>query len=148
MSNYTEKYKTNYFHVTDEGRYQELCKGLYGDEGGDYLKTEHHEQSTHGADNHILHSFCGDGSPEWVPNIPEDENADRESEFGTFIKELQKILPDDEVFVIKGIGSRKCATMNAYATVVSKTEVKTVDVDDWCEETASELLGRTVNLLM
>lgn len=195
MADYIGKYRTNYFHVTDEARYQELCKGLhdcdkptqlngpasqdphvqwrltnprsddhriwYKDTDGnlklyvegeidlDSILTVYDEKGniiytrTDGKDDRILHCIIGHGSLDWSGENLEDEDADLDSDFDTFLKELQKILPDDEVFVYQEIGHEKHRYLVGYGLVVSKTDVKSLSIDDWCTETAREMVGNS-----
>lgn len=194
MANYIGKYRTNYFHVTDEARYQELCKGLYDDEGTPTQLNEPASQSPHvqwrltnpqsddhriwykdadgnlklyvegeidldsiptiynekgdviytrtdGKDDRILHCIIGEGSLEWSRENLEDEDANLESDFDTFLEELQKILPDDEVFIYQETGSEKHRYLVGYGLVASKTDVESISIEGWCKKTAKKMLG-------
>lgn len=171
MANYESTSRTNYFHVTDEARYQKLISHLCGTSIETFDETEE--------DGRILHGFGAYGSVDFtippsldkyvIPFIENnavfdengktitredidkydeifdvDENSIYEEDinFDVFVKELQKILPDNEVFVYMESGSEKLRYVSGYAIIASKTQTKNTDLDSFVEASVKELLGQ------
>lgn len=123
MSSYRAATITNEFKVTNESRYFELLKNLVCDEE---IFTE-----TKTTNNECLHSFKAYGTINY--RINEDiENP--ELDFDYFLDELQKILPENEVFTMIEVGHESLNYAHGYGYVVTKTNIEFISVRDWMDE--------------
>ena len=132
MSQYYGNTRTNYFRVTDESKYNELFSHLIcdGDDISDFTKVD--------KDGIIWHGFGGYGTIDFIENSHDD---DMDYNFDLFIKELQKILPEDEAFIMFESGHEKLCYVIGYALVVTKNDCKHIELRDWAAETAKEMLN-------
>lgn len=96
-----------------------------------------------GDEKGLLHGFGGTGIFEWVdPDLPENEDGDfAESDIDEFYHRLQKLLPDNECFIYQEIGHEKLRYLVGYGVVVTKNDIKSTNISDWCAKTAKEILG-------
>ena len=133
MATYTCTIRTNYFRVTDEDQYQKLAKSLWGEERIQ-LFTKKLDDGT------ILHGFGSYCNIEYLPaDANTDEDDDELCDIEEFYKELQKILPDNEVFVLEEVGNEKLRYVGAYATIVTNKEIRHIGFNRQIETLAKEL---------
>ena len=125
MANYLATARTNYFRVTDEGKYQELFSKL--------VSEDDIEDFTEIKDGITYHGFGAYAPIEYLNND--------EYEFDMFIEELQKILPENEAFMYFEVGYEKLRFLVGYACVVTHNEIKEMNLDSWAKNTARNLLG-------
>lgn len=129
MANYYETCRTNYFRVIDEGRYQALFNSLTAeDEIHDFTETR---------DGVIWHAF---GSYSFITFAYIDTDGEEEYDMGLFYDELQDILPDGEAFILMGAGYEKLRYVTGYATIVTKDNIKTVNIQHEALKTARDIL--------
>ena len=129
MANYYETCRTNYFRVIDEGRYQALFNSLTAeDEIHDFTETR---------DGVIWHAF---GSYSFITFAYIDTDGEEEYDMGLFYDELQDILPDGEAFILMGAGYEKLRYVTGYATIVTKDDIKYVNIQDEALKTARDIL--------
>lgn len=121
MANYNCVIRTNYFRVIDEERYEELFGNLHGDII-DFTKEDRK--------GNILHGF---GS---YTDIFYMFNDDME----LFYTELQKILPDDEAFILIEVGHVKLRYICGYADIITNKNMESISLEDLAALKASELL--------
>ena len=129
MANYMATARTNYFRVTDETRYLELFNGLCCE---DSIKD-----FTENRDGIIYHGFGAYSSIEYLVGDEEECKYD----FDEFIKELKKILPDDEAFIYMESGYEKLRYVTGFVLVITNKETKSMSLDTWAKEQAKLLLG-------
>lgn len=80
-----------------------------------------------------------------IYNEDGDEIFDRfedDDSFDTFVSELQKILPDDEVFVYMESGAEGYRYVTGYALVASNKRVEYVSLSDFINKTVEAFLGK------
>lgn len=129
MADYIAMGRTNYFHVTDEDKYQELIKGLVSNGYWyDFSRVE---------DSGVIHAFGFDGCFDWTD--PEDE--DQDSNLDYFLDEIQKILPDGEAFMCFEIGHEKFRYVVGEVCVVTKPEIAWFNLDHIAMDWAKNILG-------
>lgn len=126
MANYMSTARTNYFRVTNEKRYEELFNSLYSaDDIQDFTKEKN------GVLYHGFGAYC---SIEYM-------NEEEEYDFDEFLKELQKILPEDEAFIYFESGYEKLRYVTGYSVVVTSKEIVSENISNWAIKKAKELLG-------
>ena len=131
MANYITMARTNYFRVTDEDRYQELLAMLTSEDTiHDFTYTD--------KNNIRWHGFGCYGS---VIYAPDDEDEDENVKFDDWLHELQKILPDDDAFILFGNGYEKLRCVDGWVTVVTSKEIHDMTLDYWAKDMARQLLG-------
>ena len=126
MANYNAVSRTNYFRVTDEEKYEKLFNSL--------ISEDDIEDFTEVKDGITYHGFGSYSSIDYL-----DENE--EYHFDLFLTELQKILPEDEAFMYFEVGYEKLRYLVGYTYVVTRNEIKGMNIDDWAKDTAKEILG-------
>lgn len=126
MANYMSTSRTNYFRVTDEKRYEELFNNLCAEDNiHDFTEEK---------DGVLYHGFGTYGSVEYI-------DEDEEYNFDTFLKELQKILPEDEAFMYFESGYEKLRYVTGFSVVVTSKEIVSESINNWAIKKAKELLG-------
>lgn len=135
MANYYSCTRTNYFRVTDEEKYSELFSHLVGND--DYI-----EDFTKTKDGIILHGFGCQGVIQAIPMDEDPEVAEEwDDDFDGFLKELQKILPDNEAFIFTEVGHEKLCYLVGYSLIVTRNEIKSIDINDDAVELACKMLN-------
>ena len=128
MANYYCTSRTNYFHVTDENKYQEIFSHLNGDEGGiiDFTKKDD--------DGRLLHGFGCEGEISYYENEEDDEPSQ-----DYMVDCIRQLLPDGECFVYMSAGAEKLRYVAGWAVIATKSDVRSIDLSDWIYVKAHEL---------
>lgn len=127
MANYMATTRTNYFRVTNEKKYEELFETLVSeDEIHDFTKIDE--------DGVIWHGF---GSYSEI--VCFDENEDYNIDM--FFERLQEILPDNEAFILMESGYEKLRYITGFATVVTNSDIRCVDLHRAALDIAREMIG-------
>ena len=125
MANYMGVCRTNYFRVTDEAAYQKLFNKLCGEDVIQDFTREENGVTYHG--------FGCFGCIDF-----EDENGDWNIE--AFFAELQKILPDDEAFVLMEGGHEKLRYVIGCVDIVTKDRREFMDIQTYAIQHAKKML--------
>lgn len=128
MANYYCSARTNYFRVTNEERYLELLNTLTSNEGEVFIFSEKPENGT------LTHAFGADGM------ICCYHDGNEVDDFDWFLSELQKILPDDEAFILFEAGHEKLNYVNGYATIVTCNNIENISLENEAIKVAKKLL--------
>lgn len=131
MDNCYSTARTNYFRVTDEEEYKSLFAGLYGYEDSVHDFTEERDSVLW----HGFGSYCSIGWREDPDEDPETLGLDE------FYVRLQKILPDDEAFIYMEAGAEKLRYVVGAVDIVTKNEIRTMDMTDQAIENARVMLN-------
>ncbi len=147
MATYYGKCRTNYFSVADADEFKKVIAACVGDD-------ELHPIEDPQEDGSVKHGFYCDGSIlglpyKFVDDEPvavydrEDGEEDLDCDISSdiFFSALQAILPEDEAIIITEVGSEKMRYLVGCSTVITKTDVKGVDVQQKALELAREMLG-------
>lgn len=127
MANYTAASRTNYFRVTDEDKYSELFSNLTSEDIiQDFTETK---------DGLIYRAFGCYGSIFY-----EDYETD-DCSLEVFLSELQKILPEDEAFMLFESGCEKLRYVTGYSIVCTKKEIRYFNLIDESIKIATQLLS-------
>lgn len=127
MANYMTASRTNYFRVTDEDKYSKLFNRLISEDTiDDFTETK---------DGVIYHAFGCYGS------IFYEDYETGDCSFDLFLSELQKILPEDEAFILFESGHEKLRYVTAYSVVCTKKTIRYFDIIDESIKMAKQLLG-------
>lgn len=132
MANYYATSRTNYFRVTDEEQYKELFSRLVGfdDDIADFTEQQ---------EGVIWHGFGCYGTIDY--RLPEDKrDAFTEFDLDTFFRELQKILPDDEAFILLEAGHEKLRYVTGNAFIITRDKISYCDMTDMAVNMAKEML--------
>lgn len=116
MANYYSKTRTNYFGVTDEDKFKEIMSKI--------RPTPEYVQET--VDGRKKFTFYCDGSLDGYPG---------------FSKDLQEILEEGDAVLITEVGSENFRYLTGYCTIITRTDVTTVDLAEYAKNTARQLLG-------
>jgi len=128
MANYYAFIRTNYFSVTDESKFLEIIDSCLSE---DKLKV-----FTSG-DKPKLFGFGCYGS---IYGIPINGDDLEEVDIDAFYEALQNILADDDVIIITEIGYEKLRYLLAHCTIITKMEIRFVDLRDQAMNMACEML--------
>ena len=129
--------RTNYFHVKDEEEYARLFDRLEGDE--DVIDLS--ETDKNGICEHCF------GSYGYIAYCPDEESS---GDMMPFFRALQKILPEDEAFIMIEAGWQDGMGIGYYgvpegvgadATVVTANDIRTLSVEDASIRLAREMLN-------
>ena len=129
--------RTNYFHVKDEEEYARLFDRLEGDE--DVIDLS--ETDKNGVCEHCF------GSYGYIAYCPDEESS---GEMMPFFRALQKILPEDEAFIMIEAGWQDGMGIGYYgvpegvgadATVVTANDIRKLSVEDASFRLAREMLN-------
>lgn len=137
MANYVCTSRTNYFRVTDEEKYEALFSRLYcpdGDEISALTKTE----------NGVTRHGFGSYGQIWYkdPALDEDEEDYQEDDcINMFLEELQKILPEDEAFILFEAGHTKLQHVSGDAIVATADTIEYVNLRNAALAAARKILG-------
>ena len=130
MANYCAVIRTNYFSVTDETRFREIMASCVGDEED----TEVFE-SEDGSDK------FGFGCFGTISGIPEDTDDPDSADLGAFYDALQSVLAEGDAIIITEIGYEKLRYLIGVCTVITKRDIRYIDVRQKAVELAMEMLG-------
>lgn len=73
---------------------------------------------------------------------------DDESSFEDFLKEIQKILPNDECFVFQEVGHEKLRYLVGIVVVVTKNNIESMSLNHFAKSKVKELLGEDKDIHM
>lgn len=127
MANYIGTSRTNYFRVTNEQKYNELINNL--------ICEDNIHDFTEERNGILYHGFGAYDSIEYMENEYDDYD------FNKFLKELQKILPDNEAFIYFEAGHENLRYVSGFVLVCTNKEIKSMSLDVWAKEQAKKLLG-------
>lgn len=130
MADYIAKTRTNYFRTTDEAKLIQILENC----------TPSVEYNFEEIDGKRCCSFLCDGTFEGFSILDEDGDVCG-GDFGLFAESIKEILPDDEAVIITEIGSEKFNYLSAFCTVITKKEVKTLNLDTYAEEYVRTVLN-------
>ena len=126
MANYGSTVRTNYFRVTNEETYKMLFSRLCSNSTVDDLTKER--------DGILYHGF---GAYDSIDYCISEDNYD----FDAFLKELQKILPEDEAFIYFESGCEKLCYVTGEVIVVTSKQIVSETLENWAMTEAKKLLG-------
>ena len=112
MANYTCASRTNYFRVTDEAEYEKLFNCLCSEDS-----IEDMSETRNGV---IYHAFGSYGSIDYC----DDSDPDSMDDIEVFAKKLQKIMPDDDAFILFESGNEKLRYVTGTALIVTKNSIE------------------------
>ena len=130
MANYCACARTNYFRVNDEEKYKELIKYLVSNSEIEFLEKEINGEKHFG--------FASYGCFDYEDTQIEEFN------FDIFLDEMQKLLPDGEVFVYMESGHEKIRYVTGIAIICTNKEIRTLSMQNWILEQAMNLTGRDI----
>jgi len=144
MANYEAKTRTNNFSVTDVDKFYQLMEMCVGNECPVEVFME---KSTD--DDSTMFGFYCNGSILGLPATTEDtepedldyESCDDEYDHDLFCKFLQQLVTEDTAIIITEIGSEKFCYFVGVCTIITKSEIRVVDVQAVALIEARKMLG-------
>ena len=130
MANYISAYRTNYFRVTDEDKYNELIKKLSGEDFELFDKTAE--------DGTVYHGFGGYGGIAYDANGTEDFDE----YIDDFLEDLRPIIPKDESVIFTEVGHEKLRYVTGYSTIVTHDGIECINLTDAAKDKAKEMLKK------
>lgn len=129
MANYACASRTNYFRVTDETRYETLFNHLCSEDSI--------EDMSETRDGVIYHAFGCYSSIDYY----DDSDPDSMDDIGVFAKELQKIMPDDDAFILFESGNEKLRYVTGTALIVTKNDIEQLSIQKTAIDMCKSMLG-------
>jgi len=129
MADYLSKFLSNYFSVTDTGKFETLIQSCQAES---VIETFQHTEP----DGSIKYGFGSTGTIHGIP--PEGEEC---GELYAFYGELQKLIPPDDAVIVIEIGNEKLNYFTACCTVITQAEIKSGDLDTLALELARKMLN-------
>lgn len=129
MANYTAKFLTNYFSVTDDEKFKNLVALCQADDEIEIYE----KQQPNGSVKY------GIGCEKNIHGIPEEGEEYAES-IGFFYKSLQELIPSDDAVIITEIGNEKLNYFVACCIVITRGEIKSIDARSEAVKLAADML--------
>lgn len=137
MANFEGKSRTNYFHVKDIDNFKKLMSTVKADDKIELIESTD-------SNNKPVFSFNCYANIAGIPvddvNNTNQDITDIDYDFDAFTSKLQKLLPDDDVCIIFEIGNEKLRYLSAHATIISSSDIKTVNLTESAKLLAKEML--------
>ena len=136
MANVIGATRTNYFAVTDANRLRQLVNGLVAEDDITF-------SSMIGKDGIERFMF---GCYDSIGYMEYDENGEEKFEdcyegYDYFIKEIQKILPDNDAIILLYAGHERLRSVDADACIVTNKKIASLCLSDLAVFKAQDLLG-------
>ena len=135
MANYYAFTRSNYFKVNDEEKIKELVASCACSDDELQLFTQND------SDGGKTYGFGCYGSISGLKIPCEDPDEFPEYEYEAFGKELQKILSDGDAIIITEVVYEKLRYLIGYSVIITKTEIRNVNIRYESLKTAREMLG-------
>lgn len=137
MSTYNCAIRTNYFRVKDEDIFRALMNRVYtGSDKEVKVFTKVCEDDAKRFAFGCQHEIGG------LKNAKDDEDPENnESSYDEFISGLQDCVVEGDAIIIYESGHEKLCCVTAYATIITSTEYKFINLFDTADLAASALLG-------
>jgi hypothetical protein len=130
MANYNATIRTNYFSVTDEARFRKIIANCCGSDENLMLFEAEDDSGKFG--------FGCYGS---VLGIPVGEDDYPDYDIDAFYEALQEILSDGDAIIITEVGHEKLRYLLGVCTVITKREIRSIDLSVKAIALAGEMLG-------
>jgi len=144
MADYCGKIRTNYFSVTDVDKFHQLMEMCVSDGGP--IKVFMDKSTDDGST--MFGFYCNGtilGLPEAIDNTePNDldyESCDDDYDLDLFYMFLQRLLTKDTAIIITEIGSKEFCYFIGECTIITKTEMRVLEVQTTAIIEAREMLG-------
>jgi hypothetical protein len=136
MADYYGKVRTNFFTVTDEDKFREVIERCVGTDS-EVLIFERRDD-TSGA---TLFGFgCLSPIVGLRPETEGDE-SDEDYEIDDLYNALQPLISEGEAILITEVGSIKLRGFTADCTIITRTEIRVVSLQDMAVKEARAMLG-------
>lgn len=129
MANYTCASRTNYFRVTDEAEYEKLFNCLCSEDSIEDMSETRNSVIYHAFGSYGSIDYCDDSDPDSMDDIE------------VFAKKLQKIMPDDDAFILFESGNEKLRYVTGTALIVTKNSIKCPSIQKIAIDMCKSLLG-------
>lgn len=121
MANYECVVRTNYFHVTDEGKFRGLLERFLPASCEVFTRVDDKGKN--------LVAFGSNEEIDW----PEDDS--------TFISGLQECLAENDSIIVLEVGNEKLSYLVGAASIITRSGVETIDLISLAMNKAAEMLG-------
>lgn len=132
MATYNNFLKTNYFSVTDENKFMDICRKVKSNTG-DKLEIVSITES-----DQNKFSFCCYGT--LIYDCEKSSNGLYNEALEELLNELQSVVAFGDAIIIKEIGQEKLRFLNATAYIITKDDIKFIDFDDYMLSVARQQL--------
>ena len=120
MANYCAATRTNYFRVKDEEKFRDIVHACVAE---DELKIFERAEPT----GDRLFGLGCEGTISGVEDSEDDDYPDYS--YDAFTSALQEVIPEGEAIIIMEARHEKLRYVVGYASVITKTEIKSVDME-------------------
>lgn len=131
MANYYCTVRTNYFHVKDAEAFEKFL--------GQVICCESELEFWSADDGHdgVVYAFGSYGS---IDGLPDDNDEEGFDNYDRFISGLQEHVADDDAAIIFESGKEKLCYVVGTALIVTKDEIKFIDIREKAIEQAAKML--------
>lgn len=136
MADYYGKVRTNYFTVTDEDKFRQVMGRCVGTDS-EVIVFEGRNDAT-GA---MMFGFGCLSPIAGLRSGSEDAELDEDYEIDDLYNALQPLIPEGEAILITEIGSMKLRGFTADCTIITRTEIRVVSLQDKAVEETKAMLG-------
>ena len=152
MANYYGNTRTNYFRVRDEKAFKEVMESIVAYEDSvEYWEKEIDGETYYafGAHDSIAGvcecahcNSCKDCENEELESNEECTQCECEGEYSyeAMTKALQKVVHPEDAIIITSVGNEKLRYVGGCSTIITKEEIKHVDLWSSSIESAREIL--------
>ena len=143
MANTYAKTRTNYFKVTDIEGFKQFLDTVCADDFIEISLDDAGEKISFDVDGFIL----GVPPQKVDENDDDDDNDDDndadyiEPDYDEFIYGIQEFLTEDDACIITRIEWEKMRFIEGFCNIITKNEVKSINLSDYAIETARKMLG-------
>lgn len=131
MATYKAITKTNHFHVTNAEKLKDIVSRMHCNSKVTLVEDEQ------GQNTYAIWAHAD------IRGVYPDENSPSDiagPDFGLMTAELQTILPEGEALVLFELGTESLRYLVATATIITRNEVKQIDLVDGAFNMAREIL--------
>lgn len=141
MANYNCATRTNYFEVKDAEALKSLIAKTHSGEDKISIFTRTDKET-----GKTLYGFGCYSSIDGIPSPQKNEKSkelgdDLELDHELFVKELQKIVADDDAIIITEAGNEKLRYVCGDSTIITAKEVRTIDLKNAAKVAAKQMLN-------
>ena len=132
MATYKAITKTNHFHVTDAEKLKDIVSRMHCNSKVTLVEDEQ------GQNIYTIWAYSD------IQGVYPDENSPSDiagPDFGLLTAELQTILPEGEALILFELGTESLRYLTATATIVTRNEVKQIDLVNGAFNMARKILG-------
>lgn len=138
MANYECVTRSNYFRVNDPDEFRKFMSRVYGsDKVNLWERKDKEDRLVFGFG--LYGGISGYASEE----TDDDEDIEEYSDYDVFLDGLQHHIAEDDAVIILESGNETLRYIIGSAVIVTRKDIEYIDVTNFAQKRAAELLGNT-----